>query len=214
MKICKSDKFIFVVFEKKCLCNIFVLNAKSTIVSRTISIAFFFIKAEILNISLDLWFRFFAQTIKRQNLDDELMKNLNVWRNSIFFSRAIIFFFSFVALKYFCHDCSVRIVDQTFRLRRAVDTTSTHFWFQCDFDFDTSFVHDTVASIALWMLDWMRFTKTFICSTIFNDDDTMNKRKLLRSFSTSTRFHALFCLIDTESISNVNVMKIDMWFDD
>jgi hypothetical protein len=128
MKICKSNKFVFIVFKKKCLCNIFDLNAKFSIVSKTISIAFFFVKIEILNIFLDLWFRFFAQTIKRQNFDDELMKNLNVWRNLIFFSRAIHFFFSFVVLKYLCHDSFMRIVNQTLRLRRAVDTTSTHFW--------------------------------------------------------------------------------------
>jgi hypothetical protein len=34
------------------------------------------------------------------------------------------------------------------------------------------------------------------------------------NFSTSTRFHVLFCLIDTKFISSVSVMKIDMWFDD
>jgi hypothetical protein len=85
MKICKSNKFIFVVFEKKCLCSIFVLNAKSSIISRTFSTAFFFIKTEILNISLDLWLLFFAQTIKRQNLVDESMRDLKIWRNSIFF---------------------------------------------------------------------------------------------------------------------------------
>jgi hypothetical protein len=60
----------------------------------------------------------------------------------------------------------------------------------------------------------MRFATIFICSTILNDDDTINKRKLLRDFSTSTRFHVFFCLIDTKFISNVNVMKIDMWFND
>ncbi len=129
MKICKSDKFVFVVFEKKCLCNIFVLNTKFSIVSRMISIAFFSVKIEILNIFLDLWFLFFAQTTKRQNLDDELIKDLNVRRNSSFFFSCNYFFFSFIVLRYFCHDCFVRIVDQILRLRRAVDTTSTHFWF-------------------------------------------------------------------------------------
>jgi hypothetical protein len=64
MKICKLDKFVFVMFEKKCLCNIFVLNAKFSIVSKTISIAFFFVKIENLNIFFDLWFLFFAQIIK------------------------------------------------------------------------------------------------------------------------------------------------------
>ncbi len=129
MKICKSNKFVFVVFEKKCLCYIFVLNAKFSIVSRTFSIAFFFVKIEILNISFDLWFLFFAQTIKRQSFVNESIKDLKIWRNSSFFFGGIIFFFSFVVLKYFCHVCSVRIADQALCLRRAVDTASTHFWF-------------------------------------------------------------------------------------
>ncbi len=64
------------------------------------------------------------------------------------------------------------------------------------------------------MLDWIKFTKTFIYLTMYNNDDTINKRKLLRNFSTSTRFHAFFCLNDTKFISNVNVMKIDIWFHD
>jgi hypothetical protein len=117
------------------------------------STASFFVKAEILNISFDLWFLFFAQTIKRQNFVDESIKDLKTWRNSIFFSRAIIFFFSFVVLRYFCHVYYVHNADQVFCLRRVIDTTSTHFLFQCDFDFDTSFAHDTIASMILWMLD-------------------------------------------------------------
>jgi hypothetical protein len=56
----------------------------------------------------------------------------------------------------------------------------------------------------------MKFGKIFIYLTIFNDDDTMNKRKLLRNFSTSIHFHTFFCLIDTKFILNVNVMKIDI----
>jgi hypothetical protein len=76
-----------------------------------ISIAFFLIKVEILNISFDLWFLFFIQTIKRQNFDDESIKDLKIWRNSIFFFRVIIFFFLFIILKYFCHDCFMRIID-------------------------------------------------------------------------------------------------------
>ncbi len=114
---------------KKWRCNIFVLNAKSSIVTRTISTAFLSVKAEILNISFDLWLLLFAQTIKRQNSVDESKRDLKTWRNSIFFSRAIIFFFSFVVLRYFCHVCFMRNADRALCLRRVIDTTSTHFWF-------------------------------------------------------------------------------------
>jgi hypothetical protein len=114
----------------------------------------------------------------------------------------------------FFNVCSVRNANQALCLRRVVDTTSTHFWFQCDFDFDTSFAYDTPASMILWMLDWIKWTKTFIYSTMLSVDDTMNKCKLLRNFSTSTRFHVLFCLIDTRFTSSVSVVRIDMWFDD
>jgi hypothetical protein len=147
MNVYKSIKFVFVVFEKKCWCSILILNEKFSIVSITTSIVFLRVRTKILETFLDLWFLFFAQATKRQSLDDVSMRNRNAWRNSIFFFRAMIFFFSFVVLRYSCHVCSVRIANQTRRLRRVVDTTSTHFWFQCDFDFDTNFVHDTVASM-------------------------------------------------------------------
>jgi hypothetical protein len=81
-------------------------------------------------------------------------------------------------------------------------------------NFDTSFVHDTVASIAFWMLDWMKLAKTFICSMLIKRDDTTDSSKLLRSLSTFMRFHALLCLNDVELISSVSVIRIDMWFDD
>jgi hypothetical protein len=126
----------------------------------------------------------------------------------------MIFFFLFVVLKYSCHVCFMRIANQTRRLHRVVDTASTHFWFQCDFDFDTNFVHDTIASIILWMLDWMKLAKTFICSTLIRDDDATNSSRLLRNLSTFMRFHALLCLNDIESTSSVSVIKVDMWFND
>ncbi len=85
MNFCKSLKFVFVVFEKKCWCSISILNKKSSIVSRITSNAFFLVRARILKTFLDLWFLFFVQTIKRQNSNDVSMKNRNAWRNSIFF---------------------------------------------------------------------------------------------------------------------------------
>jgi hypothetical protein len=60
----------------------------------------------------------------------------------------------------------------------------------------------------------MKLTKIFICSTLIKNDDTTNNNKFLRSLLKFMRFHVFICLNDIKSISSVNMIKIDMWFND
>ncbi len=126
------------MFEKKCWCNISILNEKSSIILRTTLIAFLRVKAKILKTFLDLWFLFFVQTIKRQNLNDVSMKNQNAWRNSIFFFVRWFFFFIrrfeiFMSRLF----CAHRESDTTFASRRRYSVDALlilmRFWFRhCD----------------------------------------------------------------------------------
>jgi beta-galactosidase GanA len=86
---------ISIVFEKKRFDKNRVLNSKFVITSKALFSTSRREKSEIFDVFLDLWFRVRVQRAKRQRLDDESQIVRKIYLNSIFFSFAMIRFFSF-----------------------------------------------------------------------------------------------------------------------
>jgi hypothetical protein len=90
---------ISTVFEKKRFDKSRILNSKFVFTSKALFFASRREKFEIFDVFLDLWFRVRAQQIKRQRFDDESQMMRKIYLNSIFFSFAMIRFFSFDVLR-------------------------------------------------------------------------------------------------------------------
>jgi hypothetical protein len=86
---------ISIVSEKKKSDNNRVLNSKFVVISKALFSASRREKFEIFDVFFDLWLRIRVQRIKRQRLDDESQIVRKIYLNSIFFSFAMIRFFSF-----------------------------------------------------------------------------------------------------------------------
>jgi hypothetical protein len=88
-------KSISIVFEKIFFDKSRVLNLKFVVNFKALFSASRRERFEIFDVFLDLWLRIRDQRIKRQKLDDESQIVRKIYLNSIFFSFAMIRFFSF-----------------------------------------------------------------------------------------------------------------------